>query len=170
MNPLFSTAPRARALAPTDALAQATEIFDRGATLRDSAVLFLAAGRPEPTGQLRARLRPWAEVWPRLPVRPLGEEATELILRAVELSTSAALELLDASAVCRAGPQRDDVEARAADLAATRDSRGLFHDHHAVLAAAHCDVHEGLQRKQANAAQYAEAALSELIVTLRRAK
>jgi hypothetical protein len=169
---MFSTAPapRARTLAPDNVLADAERILDRGATLEDAPLLYLAAARREPTGQLRARLRPWAEVWPRLPVRPLGEEATELLLRAVELSTSAALELLDASAVCRAGPQRDDVEARAADLAATRDARGLFHDHHAVLAAAHRDVHEGLQRKQANAAQYAEAALSELIVTLRRAK
>ena len=163
----FSIAPRARTLAPADVLREAESILDRGPTLADAAVLFLAAARSEPLGQLRAKLRPWAEISPRLPVRPLGEEATERVMVAVGNSTAAELELLAAGAACRAGPQRDDVEARAAVLAARRDARGLFHDHHAVIGAAHDDVHEALQRRQANARQIAEASREELVNLLR---
>jgi hypothetical protein len=165
----FSTAPRV-ARTPADVLDAAGSKVLKTPALLNAELLYLASGRLEPTGELRARLRPWAEIWPRLPLRPLSEEATERIVVAIEHSTAVELELLEAVAVCRAGPQRDDVEARAAAIYATRDARGLFYDHHAALAAAYNDVRLVLERKQANAMQIADAARAALIATLRAAK
>jgi hypothetical protein len=163
---LFSTAPRDRARTPADVLSEAERILDRGATLDNSETLYLAAARPEPTAEFRAKLRCWAEIFPRLPVRPLSEEATERILYAAALLTHFELELLKVADILRAGPDAAAVEARAQELAARYASAGSLE----VRQLAARDTRELLEHRVANAQQHADAAREALIRTLRGAR
>ena len=58
---MFSTAPRV-ARTPDDVLAESERRLDRGdVTLADAELHFLAANRPEPKGEFRAKVAAWLE-------------------------------------------------------------------------------------------------------------
>jgi hypothetical protein len=157
----------ATALTPAAVVANVEQILYRGAKITDAGVLFLAANRPEPTGEIRARLRPWAEVWPRLPARPLSEEATELILHAIGEVADRELDVLAARDALRAGPDPIAVEARVKDLRQRHAMSSLSTLEGEIVRLAHRGLREGLEHRVDAVVEHAEGARKALIEALR---
>jgi hypothetical protein len=152
---------------PADVLSEAPRVIASGATLADAATLYLAATRPEARGELGARLAAWAEVWPRLPNRPMSEDRVERIMREIELVTACELDLVAANDTLRLGPDPDRVEERAAHREATRSASGLFASRSEAMTAATAELRKELEARMLAAQQHADGAREALVATLR---